>query len=130
MLQLILEVYFYLLVLLQIKTNEKMEVKILQIPESQFNELVSKIERLQENQNRIFDIAQQEHLFDTKYLQDLLNVSQKTMQGFRDKGDIEFIQIGGLVRYKKSAVQAFLSKYTHPIRKRRTDPSFNSIEMG
>jgi uncharacterized protein (UPF0335 family) len=73
-----------------------MEVKILQIPESQFNELISKIDRLQENQNRIFDIAQEEHLFDTKYLQDLLNVSQKTMQGFRDKGDIEFIQIGGL----------------------------------
>lgn len=43
---------------------------------------------------------------------------KKTLQGFRDKKEIEYIQIGGLVRYKKQAVDNFLEFYTNEIRKR------------
>jgi hypothetical protein len=95
-----------------------MDINILQIPESKFNELLSKLDRLEENQNRIFELAHKEVLFDSKYIQDLLDISQKTLQGFRDKKQIEYIQIGGLVRYKKQAVDNFLEFYTNEIRKR------------
>jgi hypothetical protein len=93
-----------------------MDINILQIPESKFNELLSKLDRLEENQNRIFKLAQKEVLFDSKYIQDLLGVSQKTLQIYRDRGQIEYIQIGGLVRYKKQAVDNFLDFYTNEIR--------------
>lgn len=94
-----------------------MDINILQIPESKFNELLSKLDRLEENQNRIFELAQKEVLFDSKYIQDLLNISQKTLQGFRDKKQIEYIQIGGLVRYKKDSIEAFLHKFTNKLKK-------------
>jgi len=93
-----------------------MDINILQIPESKFNELLSKLDRLEENQNRIFELAQKEVLFDSKYIQDLLGISQKTLQIYRDRGQIEYIQIGGLVRYKKQAVDNFLDFYTNEIR--------------
>ena len=93
-----------------------MDINILQIPESKFNELLSKLDRLEENQNRIFKLAQKEVLFDSKYIQDLLGVSQKTLQIYRDRGQIEYIQIGGLVRYKKQAVDNFLDFYTNEIK--------------
>jgi excisionase family DNA binding protein len=96
-----------------------MEVKILQIPESQFNELISKIDRLEENQNRIFQIATKEVLYDSKYIQELLGISQKTLQIFRDRGQIEYIQIGSLVRYKKEAVDKFLIFYSNEVKERR-----------
>jgi hypothetical protein len=93
-----------------------MDINILQIPESKFNELLSKLDRLEENQNRIFELAQKEVLFDSKYIQDLLGISQKTLQIYRDRGQIEYIQIGGLVRYKKQAVDNFLDFYTNEIK--------------
>jgi hypothetical protein len=93
-----------------------MDINILQIPESKFNELLSKLDRLEENQNRIFELAQKEVLFDSKYIQELLGISQKTLQIYRDRGQIEYIQIGGLVRYKKQAVDNFLDFYTNEIR--------------
>ena len=93
-----------------------MDINILQIPESKFNELLSKLDRLEENQNRIFELAQKEVLFDSKYIQDLLGISQKTLQIYRERGQIEYIQIGGLVRYKKQAVDNFLNFYTNEIR--------------
>jgi hypothetical protein len=93
-----------------------MDINIIQIPESKFNELLSKLDRLEENQNRIFELAQKEVLFDSKYIQDLLGISQKTLQIYRDRGQIEYIQIGGLVRYKKQAVDNFLDFYTNEIK--------------
>lgn len=95
-----------------------MDINILQIPESKFNELLSKLDRLEENQNRIFELAQKEVLFDSKYIQELLGISQKTLQIYRDRGQIEYIQIGGLVRYKKQAVDNFLDFYTNEIREK------------
>lgn len=96
-----------------------MDINILQIPESKFNELISKIDRLEENQNRIFQIATKEVLYDSKYIQELLGISQKTLQIFRDRGQIEFIQIGGLVRYKKEALDKFLEFYTNYVKEKR-----------
>lgn len=101
--------------------KQNMEIKILQIPESQFTELMAKIDRLEQNQNRIFEIASENTLYSSEEVQKILGVSQKTLQIYRDRNLIEFIQIGSLVRYKKKAVEEFMEKHTWKCRTRISD---------
>ncbi len=93
-----------------------MEINILQIPESKFNELTSKLDRLEQSQNRIFEIATDGTLYTSEEVQKLLGVSQKTLQTYRDKGLIEFIQIGGLVRYSRKAVSEFMERFSFKVK--------------
>jgi hypothetical protein len=88
------------------------EVKILQIPESKFNELISKIDKLEQKQNRIFEIASDNTLYSSEEVQKILGTSQKTLQIYRDRKQIEFIQIGTVVRYSKKAIAEFLESNT------------------
>jgi hypothetical protein len=93
-----------------------MEINILQIPESKFNELTSKLDRLEQSQNRIFEIATDGTLYTSEEVQKLLGVSQKTLQTYRDKYLIEFIQIGGLVRYSRKAVSEFMDRFSFKVK--------------
>jgi excisionase family DNA binding protein len=93
-----------------------LEVSILQLPESKFNELTSKLDRLEESQNRIFELATNGTLYTSEEVQKLLGVSQKTVQTYRDKGLIEFIQIGGLVRYSRKAVADFMERFSYKVK--------------
>jgi excisionase family DNA binding protein len=93
-----------------------MDINILQIPESKFNELTSKLDRLEQSQNRIFEIATEATLYTSEEVQKLLGVSQKTLQTYRDKGLIEFIQIGGLVRYSRKAVSEFMERFSFKVK--------------
>ncbi len=93
-----------------------MEIKIIHIPESKFNELLSKLDRLEESQNKIFEIASEQTLYSSEEVQKLLGVSQKTLQTYRDRGLIEFIQIGGLVRYTKRAISDFMQRFSHKVK--------------
>jgi len=93
-----------------------MQINILQIPESQFNELTSKLDRLEQSQNRIFEIATDGTLYSSEEVQKLLGVSQKTLQTYRDKYLIEFIQIGGLVRYSRRAVSEFMERFSFKVK--------------
>jgi excisionase family DNA binding protein len=93
-----------------------MEINILQIPESKFNELTSKLDRLEQSQNRIFEIATDGTLYTSEEVQKLLGVSQKTLQTYRDKYLIEFIQIGGLVRYSRKAVSEFMERFAFKVK--------------
>ena len=93
-----------------------MEINILQIPESKFNELTSKLDRLEQSQNRIFEIATDGTLYSSEEVQKLLGVSQKTLQTYRDKGLIEFIQIGGLVRYSRKAISEFMERFSFNVK--------------
>ena len=93
-----------------------MNINILQIPESKFNELLSKVDRLEESQNKIFEIASDQTLYTSEEVQKFLKVSQKTNQMFRDKGMIEFIQIGGLVRYNKKAISDFMQRFSFKVK--------------
>lgn len=93
-----------------------MNINILQIPESKFNELLSKIDRLEESQNKIFELASDQTLYSSEEVQKLLGVSQKTLQSYRDKGLIEFIQIGGLVRYTKKAISDFMQRFSFKVK--------------
>jgi excisionase family DNA binding protein len=93
-----------------------MDINILQIPESRFNELTSKLDRLEQSQNRIFEIATDGTLYTSEEVQKLLGVSQKTLQTYRDKCLIEFIQIGGLVRYSRKAVSEFMERFSFKVK--------------
>lgn len=104
-----------------LKMKQNMEIKILQIPESQFTELMAKIDRLEQNQNRIFEIASENTLYSSEEVEKILGISQKTLQIYRRRHSIEFIQIGGLVRYKKKAVEEFMEKHTWKCRTRISD---------
>ncbi len=89
-----------------------MNINILQIPESKFVELTSKIDRLEQSQNRIFEIASDNTLYSSEEVQKILGVSQKTLQIYRDRNLIEFIQIGSLVRYSRKAIADFMERHS------------------
>ena len=92
------------------KAANKMEINILQIPESKFIELTSKIDRIEQSQHRIFEIASDNTLYSSEEVQKILGISQKTLQIYRDRKLIEFIQIGTVVRYSRKALADFMER--------------------
>lgn len=53
----------------------------------------------------------QNELLTNQKLSQLLSVTTRTLQTYRDKGMIEFIQIGRKVYYSNEAVETFLNSH-------------------
>lgn len=53
----------------------------------------------------------QNELLTNQELSQLLSVTTRTLQTYRDKGMIEFIQIGRKVYYSNDAVETFLNNH-------------------
>lgn len=86
-----------------------MEVKILQIPEEEFKHLLCKVDRIEAGQKRIIAEAESEVIYTSDEVCNIVKCSPKTLQNWRDRGLIEYVQLGSVVRYTKKAVNAFLS---------------------
>lgn len=59
--------------------------------------------------------GQKQELFtlwlDTKEVAKLIGVTTRTIQNYRDQGMLPFSQIGRVIRYRASDIQAFLMEY-------------------
>lgn len=44
----------------------------------------------------------------------LLKISKRTLQTYRDQGDLSFSQVGAKIYYRASDVEKFLNKYYQP----------------
>ena len=54
---------------------------------------------------------QETGLFDTKQVSNILGISIRSLQEYRNQGIIPFIQIGRVIRYRQQDIQDFLMKY-------------------
>jgi len=81
----------------------------------QFDKLVSQIEILNE---RVEKINRKDPLedrwLDIQDVCELLHISKRTLQSYRDKGILPFSQIGAKIYYKASDIQKHLDKHYNP----------------
>ena len=81
----------------------------------QFDKLVSQIETLNE---RVEKINRKDPLedrwLDIQDVCELLHLSPRPLQSYRDKGILPFSQIGAKIYYKASDIQKHLDKHYNP----------------
>ena len=85
-------------------------MQVVTIESEAFQQIVEKIEaineRLTAKEKQPKDIW-----YDNDELTELLHVSKRTLQNYRDNGTISFSQLGNKIFYKASDVEALLAKH-------------------
>ncbi|OZI09336.1 hypothetical protein BWI93_04560 [Siphonobacter sp. BAB-5385] len=87
------------------------ELRILSIPESQFNQLISKVDEVKLSQNRLISDVNSNFLYTEDEATEIFKCSKKTLQNWRARGYIDFIQLGSVIRYPKGAILAFTERF-------------------
>ena len=91
----------------------KMEAMILS--SEQFDKLVNQIETLNERvEKRDSKDHWEDRWLDIQDVCELLHISKRTLQSYRDKGILPFSQIGAKIYYKASDIQKHLEKHYKP----------------
>ena len=80
------------------------------LTKDQFNELLSKIEEINQKLNSSRS-AKTETYLNNKQFMEMLDVSLRTAQSWRDEGKITFSQVGNKIYYKLSDVEKFIQDY-------------------
>lgn len=85
-------------------------MEVITIQTEAYKNLIGKIEqinaRLTQNEKQ-----PKEQWLDNKELMDLLKISKRTAQHYRDNGIISFSQVGSKIYYKLSDVEELMSKH-------------------
>lgn len=92
-----------------------MEVFILS--KAQFNELTSRLDALQNQLNSQEPTSKKSFMDNEEFLQ-LMGISKRTAQSWRDEGKISFSQVGNKIYYKMSDVDKLLAEYYNKAFKR------------
>ena len=75
----------------------------------QYNELVSRLDKLNSTIESNQKPSKETFLDNQEFIQ-LMNISKRTAQTWRDEGKISFSQIGSKIYYKMKDVEVLLSK--------------------
>ena len=81
-----------------------MEPSFVVLTEAQFHEIMERLKHIEE----AIPLAKEEFLTSSQ-VQSMLNVCPKTLQNYRDKRKISFIQQGRKIIYKRSDIEQFLN---------------------
>lgn len=76
----------------------------------QFDELMNKINSLLENLDKKTTSPTQSFVDNKTFLQ-IMGVSQRTGQAWRDEGKVAFSQVGNKIYYKMEDIEKFLKEY-------------------
>ncbi|MDR6194937.1 helix-turn-helix domain-containing protein [Siphonobacter sp. SORGH_AS_0500] len=87
------------------------ELRILSIPEAQFNLLIDKVEEVKRGQTKLITEANSDFLYTEEEATQIFKCSKKTLQNWRARGYIDFIQLGSVIRYPKGAILAFTERF-------------------
>lgn len=80
------------------------------LSKDQFEELISKINDIAVKVNAKTAVTQETFL-DNKQFMDMLKISPRTAQTWRDEGKISFSQVGSKIYYKLSDVEKCMENY-------------------
>jgi excisionase family DNA binding protein len=89
-----------------------MEVKILQIPEQDWNLHNQRVEHLTHLLQKLISSDNGEFLYTDEEFCQLVKCSKKTAQNWRNRGYIKYVQLGAVIRYPKSAIREFVEKFS------------------
>ncbi len=92
-------------------------MEVITIQSQAFNEIVGKIEQINKRLSEK-EKEPQEKWLDNQELMQLLKISKRTAQHYRDSGMISFSQVGNKIYYKLSDVEELLKKHYNKAFKR------------
>jgi hypothetical protein len=79
------------------------------LSQDQFDSIINRIEDLKSEIKNNSKSKSEDFVDNADFIQ-LMNISKRTAQAWRDEGIISFSQIGGKIYYRMSDVQALLDK--------------------
>lgn len=79
------------------------------LSQDQFDSIINRIEDLKSEIKNNSKSKAEDFVDNADFIQ-LMNISKRTAQAWRDEGIISFSQIGGKIYYRMSDVQALLDK--------------------
>lgn len=86
------------------------------IAKCEFDKIIDKLDSIVAELNKHRDVNPiSEKWLTNKQVCELLSVSSRTLQRYRDEGRIAFSQIGATIRYKASDVELFLRSNYNPM---------------
>lgn len=86
------------------------------IEKCEFDKIIDKLDVIVAELNKHRDVNPiSERWLTNKQVSELLDVSPRTLQRYRDEGRIAFSQIGATIRYKASDVENFLRLNYNPV---------------
>ncbi|HBX51699.1 MAG: hypothetical protein A2275_17010 [Bacteroidetes bacterium RIFOXYA12_FULL_35_11] len=94
-------------------------MEVITIESEAFRQLISRMENLESYVKHI--VKQQplsEQWLDIEETCQLLKISKRTLQGYRDEGILTFSQVGGKVYFSASAIEEHLRNHTRKAIKR------------
>ena len=80
------------------------------LSKEQFDQLIAKIDDINERLQNT-NPKRTETYLNNKQFMEMLDVSQRTAQTWRDEGKITFSQVGDKIYYKLSDVEKFIQNY-------------------
>lgn len=83
------------------------------ITQQNYDELISRLDRIQQEVANKQKSPVDTFIDNQEFIQ-IMNVSKRTAQSWRDEGIISFSQIGSKIYYRMSDVQALLDKHYKP----------------
>lgn len=85
-------------------------MEVITLQSQAFNEIVGKIEQINKRLSEK-EKEPQEKWLDNQELMQLLKISKRTAQHYRDSGLISFSQVGNKIYYKLSDVEELLKRH-------------------
>jgi len=86
-------------------------VEVIVIESEAFQELKRDIESIQKQVKEIGREKSREQYLTSDQVADFLKVSKRTLQSYRDRRLVQFIQIGSKILYKIDQIEEFLSRH-------------------
>lgn len=95
-------------------------MQVITIESEAFQQIVTRLEAISTKLNQQKDTTPLADVWmDNQDVCELLHVSKRTLQHYRDSGKIPFSQVGAKIYYKASDIDAFLSEhYSEPGKKK------------
>jgi len=87
-------------------------MNVITIESEAFQQFMKKFEEFERMlSEKEYSNQKKETLSDVKETARFLKISTRTLQAYRDKGLLSFIQINGKIYFKSSDIEAFLEKH-------------------
>lgn len=88
------------------------------LTQDQYNEIITRIDEIKSEVKGTSKSGTDEFIDNADFIQ-LMKISKRTAQAWRDEGKISFSQVGGKIYYKMSDVQDLLNKNYNPAFKKK-----------
>lgn len=88
------------------------------LSQDQYDSIINRIDEIKAEVKNTSKSSDEEFIDNADFIQ-LMKISKRTAQSWRDEGKISFSQVGGKIYYKMSDVQALLNSNYNPAFKKK-----------